>query len=147
MRINADFSQRALVRLNANNWVASQCAGVRGRMLDQFDPADRTQVQSVSDKAHLSPVATGVDTVSLHADPREQIFMERLTPNTSRSRGASGALEIRDAGAFLDGTNQLAPWDCLRLPVASGFVATARPDGAQVWVKTSHLRDVTGAAA
>lgn len=147
MRVNADFSQRALVRRNANDWVASQCAGVRGRMLDQFNPPDRMHVQIVSTKAHLSPVATGVDTVSLHADPREQIFMERLTPNTSRSRGASGALEIRDAGVFSDGTDQLAPWDWLRLPVASGFAATASSDGAQVWVKTGHLRDVIGVAA
>lgn len=40
-------------------------------MLDQFDPADRTPVQIISAKAQLSPVATGVDSVPLHADPRE----------------------------------------------------------------------------
>lgn len=94
MRINAGFSQHALVRCDANDWVASQSVGVRRRMLDQIDSADRTRVQIISAKAHLSPVATGVDSVPLHADPREQVFMERWAPNTSRSLDASGGLEV-----------------------------------------------------
>ena len=115
--------------------------------LHQFDPADRTPVHINSAQAKWSAVVVGVDALALHDDPREQVFMERWTPDTSRSLDASGGLEIFVmSGTLSTGADTLGRWDWLRLPVGSGFAATAGPDGVQVWVKTGHLRTIIGAS-
>ncbi|MBR2657403.1 MAG: cupin domain-containing protein [Loktanella sp.] len=221
MRINADFTQRTIVRYATQDWVASPSAGVHRRMLDrigaevaratsivrfdpgsafsahthdggeeylvlhgtfqdesgdfptgsyvrnppttshrpaaaqgatifvklhQFDPHDRTEVRIDSTKASWSDVDAGVGVLALHNDPREQVFMERWAPGTERRLDASGGLEIFViAGGLSDGSDHLARWDWLRLPVGSEFFASAGPEGAQVWVKTGHLHDVVGA--
>lgn len=223
MHLNADFSQRALVRFDDSDWVASPMPGVRRRMLDrigdevaratsivrfdpgsafsahthdggeeylvldgtfqdedgdfptgfyvrnppttshtpaardgatilvklhQFDVADRTQVQIDSGAATWSDAAPGVTRLPLHADAREVVAMERWAPGTTRELDASGGLEVFViAGALSDGTDRLTRWDWLRLPVGSEFTATARAEGAHVWIKTGHLRTVAGEPA
>jgi anti-sigma factor ChrR (cupin superfamily) len=223
MHLNADFSQRAIVRFDDSDWVASPMPGVRRRMLDrigdevaratsivcfdpgsafsahthdggeeylvldgtfqdedgdfptgfyvrnppttshtpaardgatilvklhQFDAADRTQVQIDSGAAAWSDAAPGVARFRLHEDAREVVAMERWAPGTTRSLDASGGLEVFViAGALSDGTDRLTRWDWLRLPVGSDFTATAGAKGAHVWIKTGHLRDLSGEPA
>lgn len=218
MHLNADFSQRALVRFDEGEWVASPIPEVRRRMLDrigdevdrattivrfepgsvftahthdggeeylvlegtfqdedgdfpagsyvrnpptsshtpaaqdgaiilvklhQFDAADRTQVQIDSGKPVWSATALGVETLELHEDNREHVAMERWAAGTTRSLDASGGLEVFViAGSFSDGVDTLGSWDWLRLPLGSTFDATAGDDGAQVWLKTGHLRQM-----
>ena len=114
--------------------------------LHQFDPNDWTDVRIDSTKARWSDVGPGLDLLALHNDPREHVFMERWAPGTERRLDASGGLEIFViAGGLSDGSDLLARWDWLRLPVGSELLASAGPDGAQVWVKTGHLHDVVGA--
>lgn len=222
MHLNADFRQRALVRFEESDWVASPIPGVRRRMLDrigeevaratsivrfdpgsafsphthdggeeylvlegtfqdedgdfptgfyvrnpptsshrpaardgatilvklhQFDPDDRTQVQIDSGAANWSQTAPGVEALQLHKDDREYVAMERWAPGTNKSLDASGGLEVFIiAGSLSDGTDTLARWDWLRLPVGSKFAATAGPEGAHLWFKTGHLSNVAGPA-
>jgi len=116
--------------------------------LHQFDPADRTLVQIDSAAAEWTRAAPGVEALPLHADARERVVMERWAPGTARRLDAAGGLELFViAGALADGTDTLGAWDWLRLPVGSEFAATAGPEGARVWIKTGHLRDVAGAPA
>ncbi|PZX36986.1 anti-sigma factor ChrR (cupin superfamily) [Roseinatronobacter thiooxidans] len=223
MHLNADFSQRALVRFDENDWVASPMPGVRRRMLDrigeevaratsivqfdpgsafsphthdggeeylvldgtfqdedgdfptgfyvrnpptsshtpaamegatilvklhQFDPDDRTQVQIDSRASTWSGTEPGVKTLHLHSDDRESVAMERWDADTTRSLDASGGLEVFViAGAVKDGTDRLTRRDWLRRPVGSEFRATAGPEGAQIWIKSGHLRNVIGRPA
>ena len=223
MHLNADFSQRALVRFDENDWVASPMPGVRRRMLDrigeevaratsivqfdpgsafsphthdggeeylvldgtfqdedgdfpsgfyvrnpptsshtpaamegatilvklhQFDPDDRSQVQIDTRASTWSETAPGVETLHLHRDDHETVAMEHWEPGVTRSLDALGGLEVFViAGAVKDGTDTLARWDWLRRPVGSEFRATAGPQGAHIWIKSGHLRDVIGRQA
>lgn len=223
MHLNADFSQRALVRYDESDWVASPMPGVRRRMLDriggevaratsivqfdpgsafsahthdggeeylvldgtfqdedgdfptgfyvrnpptsshtpaasagatilvklhQFDPDDRTLVQVDSRTADWESGAPGVEHLALHSDPRETVALEHWAPGVTRSLDATGGLEVfMVAGELSDGTDTLTRWDWLRLPVGSEFHATAGPEGARIWIKSGHLRDVIGRAA
>ena len=223
MHLNADFSQRALVRFDQNDWVASPMPGVRRRMLDrigeevaratsivqfdlgsafsphthdggeeylvldgtfqdedgdfpsgfyvrnpptsshtpaamegatilvklhQFDPDDRSQVQIDTRASTWSETAPGVETLHLHRDDHETVAMEHWEPAVTRSLDALGGLEVFViAGAVKDGTDTLARWDWLRRPVGSEFRATAGPQGAHIWIKSGHLRDVIGRQA
>jgi hypothetical protein len=228
MHVNADFNQRAIVRFDAGEWVASPMPGVWRRMLDrigaevaratsivrfdpgsafsahthdggeeylvldgifqdedgdfptgfyvrnpptsthtpaaregatilvklhQFDPDDRTQVQIDTSAATWQDMAAGVATVLLHADARERVVMERWAAGTARVLDATGGLELFVvAGGLTSGGENadfgpLRRWDWMRLPVGSSFVAIAGEEGAQVWIKTGHLRHLNKAPA
>jgi len=223
MHLNADFSQRALVRFDENDWVASPMPGVRRRMLDrigaevaratsivqfdpgsafsphthdggeeylvldgtfqdedgdfptgcyvrnppksshtpaamegatilvklhQFDPDDRTQVQIDSRASTWSETEPGIETLHLHRDDHESVVMERWEPGITRSLDALGGLEVFViAGALSDGADTLKRWDWLRLSLGSEFRATAGPEGAHIWIKSGHLRNVIGRTA
>ncbi|MBQ1203269.1 MAG: cupin, partial [Loktanella sp.] len=113
----------------------------------QFDPADRTVVHIDTRKAVWDVAETGVAMLQLYADHREAVIMERWAPAVERFLDASGGLELLVIeGTLRVGMDSLRKWDWLRLPVGSDFQATAGPEGALVWVKTGHLRDI-GAVA
>jgi anti-sigma factor ChrR (cupin superfamily) len=223
MRLNDDFTARALVRFAENDWVASPMPGVERKMLDrigdevarattivrfapgsafsahthdggeeylvlegtfqdedgdfpvgsyvrnppttshtpaamegatilvklhQFDPADRTQVQIDSNAVDWAQDGEGVSRLALHDDARETVMMERWAPGTTRRIEASGGLELLVIdGALTQGGDTLTRWDWLRLPVGSSFEAVAGEAGAQVWIKTGHLRHLGTFAA
>jgi len=116
--------------------------------LHQFDPDDRTQVQIDTGASEWSAVAEGVEALPLHSDAREDVFMERWAPGTTRSLDASGGLEaLVITGSCAEGDDTLGRWDWIRVPVGGRFTATAGPEGAQVWIKTGHLRHVAARAA
>lgn len=114
--------------------------------LHQFDPADRTQVQIDSSNVTWAQSGPGVESLVLHEDPRERVVMEHWAPETVRQLDASGGLEVfLINGTLCDGTDTLGPWDWLRLPVGTSFEARAGADGARVWIKSGHLRQVAEA--
>jgi anti-sigma factor ChrR (cupin superfamily) len=116
--------------------------------LHQFDPADRTQVQIYSNAEDWAQGGEGVSRLALHDDDRETVMMERWAPGTTRRIEASGGLELLVIdGALTQGGDTLTRWDWLRLPVGSSFEAVAGEAGAQVWIKTGHLRHLGTFAA
>lgn len=107
--------------------------------LHQFDPADRQQV-------HQAIGLTG--DVPLFADAHENVRIEHWPAGQTTPLDATGGMEVFVlSGGFTQGGDTLTRWDWLRLPVGTQAQAVAGPDGARVWVKSGHLRDVRGAAA
>lgn len=116
--------------------------------LHQFDPADRTQVQTDSGKADWTTAEDGVEVLVLHEDAHEYVVMERWAPGTTRVMDAPGGLEVFIvAGNLTESGDTLVRWDWLRLPVGARLEATAGPQGAHIWVKLGHLRHVNTRAA
>lgn len=222
MHLNADFTQRALVRFDQTDWTPSPMPGVERKMLDrigdevarattivrfapgsafsphthdggeeylvldgtfqdedgdfpagayvrnpptsshrpaaaegatilvklhQFDPADRTLVQLDPAAQVWTPEGPGVAVAALHSDARETVVLERWAPGALRRLDATGGLEIFVLdGGFDEAGETLGRWDWLRLPPGSDFEAVAGSEGARVWIKTGHLRDVASAA-
>lgn len=113
--------------------------------LHQFDPADRTHVRIDTTKS--APVApegrSGVGVLPLFHDEREDVRMEYWAPGAEVEFGVPGGVEafVVDGG-FAEGGDTLGAWDWLRLPPGSTLNATAGADGATVWLKTEHLRDM-----
>ncbi|MDJ0627366.1 MAG: cupin domain-containing protein [Rhodobacter sp.] len=214
MKVNADFSQRVVVRFDQNDWVPSPMPGVERKMLDrigdevarattivryapgsafsahthdggeeylvldgvfrdehgdfpkgsyvrnpptsshtpsapegatilvklhQFDPTDRTQVRidASGDAVHLP----------LFADDREDVRIETWSPGETVQLDASGGMEVfAIEGAFSEAGDTLGPWDWVRLPTDTRATATAGAEGARVWIKSGHLRDIRPSA-
>lgn len=211
MRINADFSQRAVVHFADTAWVASPSAGVERKMLDrigdevarattivrfapgstfaahthdggeeflvldgvfqdetgdfpkgtyvrnpptthhapaaaqgaiilvklhQFDAGDRTEIH-VNSRARKGPI------VALHRDQTEEVRIEVWQPGEAIRRHGAGGIELFVLeGGFTQGGEAFGHWDWLRLPPGGDFLGSAGPDGARVWVKSGHLKDV-----
>ena len=120
--------------------------------LRQFDPDDRAavHVDAASAAWAEAPDAPGVDAIDLHADARESVALERWAPGAARHLDADGGLELFVLdGALEQGRDALGAHGWLRLPAGTdaSAVAAAGPDGATVWVKRGHLRDVGAVAA
>ena len=112
--------------------------------LHQFDLADRTEVQVNSATAEWRSEADGIEVLPLHEDARETVFMERWAAGTKRVIDAAGGLELLVVkGGLSDAGETLSRWDWLRLPVGSTLEAVAGEAGAEVWIKTGHLRHVS----
>jgi hypothetical protein len=218
MRVNADFTRRAVMRYSQTEWVDSPAAGVARKMLDrigdevarattivrfapgsafdahthdggeeylvlegtfqdedgdfpvgayvrnppttshapaardgavilvklrQFDPDDRTRVRIDTADADWPAARDGLSTLLLHADSHETVTMERWAPGLRRSIEARGGLELFLVdGALTEAGDGLSRWDWLRLPAGAPLEATAGPEGAEVWLKTGHLREM-----
>jgi anti-sigma factor ChrR (cupin superfamily) len=112
--------------------------------LHQFDPADRTSVcvESASAAWAEAPRRPGVATISLHADDREIVRLERWAPGTAVTLERHGGFEtlVLDGG-FEEGGEALIEGSWLRLPGSARLQATAGARGARLWVKTGHLPD------
>lgn len=111
----------------------------------QFDPSDRTPVRL--DMSALvdapDPDRPGVSTVDLYRDERERVQRHRWAPGATVPLHADGGAEILVlSGAFDDAGERFERHDWLRLPDGYAAVFQAGPDGAEVWIKTGHLRDV-----
>lgn len=116
----------------------------------QFDPADRTPV--VVDVAKTRGVAPagrpGVTVTPLHTDDREVVAVEMWAPGTVVSLSLPGGGELFVlSGTLTEAGDELQHHSWLRLPVGGRLDAKAGIEGAQVWLKTGHLRCVTLPAA
>ena len=104
--------------------------------LHQFDPADRQHVvidTGASSDAHLP----------LFADRREDVRVERLAPGAELPLDARGGSEVFVlSGEVSEGGDTLGRWDWLRLPTGTATRLTAGDDGAVLWIKSGHLREI-----
>jgi len=108
----------------------------------QFDPADRTQVRTDTNKASFksAPSRAGVDTLPLFHDAHEDVHLELWAPNAQIDLPLPGGAEILVIdGSFAENREDFTPQSWLRLPAAAKLQAKAGPEGCKVWVKTGHL--------
>ncbi len=111
----------------------------------QFDPDDRTYIHANRHK--LGAVAEqgrpGVTVSPLYKDDRENVRFERWEPGATIDIDSSGGAEVFVLeGGFEQGGDTLRTQSWLRMPVGSKLAATSGPEGACVWVKTDHLRNL-----
>ncbi|WP_299729190.1 cupin domain-containing protein [uncultured Tateyamaria sp.] len=111
----------------------------------QFDPEDRTHVRidtnAVDTSADVS--RTGVETATLFEDAREHVRLEVWAGGTQHVFAAEDGAEILVLeGALRSGDDQMGPRDWLRLAPGSQSDLTAGAEGARLWVKTGHLRQI-----
>ncbi|KIC49568.1 cupin domain-containing protein [Tateyamaria sp. ANG-S1] len=114
----------------------------------QFDPEDRQHVRIDMNTAATTadPARAGVATSTLFQDSQEHVAMEVWKPEVTQAIDASGGAEILVLeGALSDGDAALGPRDWLRVAPGETRTLTSGPDGARLWVKTGHLRQMTGA--
>lgn len=114
--------------------------------LCQFTPDDRTFIHANLHK--LGAVAehqrSGVTVSPLFKDDHEDVRFERWAPGASVSVDASGGAEVFVLqGGFLEGADELRQHSWLRVPVGGSLNAVAGAEGAIVWIKLQHLRQMT----
>lgn len=111
----------------------------------QFDPEDRTHVRIDMAKSERIADASrpGVAVTPLFKDANETVRLEAWTANAEIPLGDIGGAEyfVLD-GAFEEAAESFSKNSWLRLPIGQSSRAKVGPDGAQVWVKTGHLREV-----
>ena len=85
----------------------------------------------------------GVSASTLFEDQRESVRLENWDANSEISIDNTGGLEAFVlGGSFTEAGDKLVKHSWLRIPEGSSFTATAGPNGANVWIKTGHLRSV-----
>lgn len=105
--------------------------------LHQFDPDDRTEVQVDSNDFQGSKSA-------LFSDDTEQVRIEVWPADQTVVCDDTGGIEMFVLeGGFVQGGDAFGPWDWLRLPSDQGFKGRTGVNGARVWIKSGHLRNVT----
>lgn len=113
--------------------------------LHQFEPSDRTQIRIASNQVAAVGRAgqNNVTVIPLYSNGVESVRIENWRPGTFVSFSAMFGLEaLVLEGSFEESASQLTQHSWLRLPVGSIFEATAGAQGASVWIKTGHLRDI-----
>ena len=116
----------------------------------QFDPADQAHVRlHIADvEAHSDPDRPDVQVRPLFRDSREEVRVETWAPDADVEVAAEGGAELFVlGGAFRERGTAFGLHDWLRLPDGDRARFSAGPAGAQVWIKTGHLRDAAAPAA
>ncbi|MFL4469556.1 cupin domain-containing protein [Tateyamaria armeniaca] len=112
----------------------------------QFDPEDREHVRIDTTAVDTTPdvARTGVETYTLFQDAREHVRLEVWTGGTRHVFTAEDGAEILVLeGTICAGEDKMGPRDWLRLAPGSKSDLTAGKDGARLWVKKGHLRQIT----
>ena len=79
----------------------------------------------------------------MYEDDRETVRFEFWEPGASISVDASGGAEIFVLeGIFIESGDELRQYSWLRVPVGTIITAKAGIDGAYVWIKSNHLRNL-----
>ena len=118
--------------------------------LRQFDPADRTQVRSDTNKMPMRALngRSGVEAMGLFHDEREDVRLERWGLHADVTLDPEGGIEILVLeGSFAEAGEIFSEQSWLRLPIGSRLSARAGPQGCRVWVKEGHLRYAQTAVA
>ncbi len=111
----------------------------------QFAMDDRTNIRTdmnkvggVSDSAR-----PGVIISPLYKDEHEEVRMEVWAPGAQVHIDAQAGAEVLVLeGSFEEGIDTLVKHSWLRVPLGGEINATAGKNGARVWIKTDHLREV-----
>ncbi len=112
----------------------------------QFDPEDRTQVRL--DLAKMGAVADaarpGVAVTPLFKDAREEVRLELWSPGATAAMPMDGGAELFVLeGAAEESGEALRRHSWLRVPPGGRVALTAGPEGARIWIKSGHLREIT----
>jgi hypothetical protein len=108
----------------------------------QFDPEDHAHVRIDTTKMPFLPARDrpGVEVLPLYQDARENVRLERWSPDTQIFLPATGGAEIFVLeGGFSDGDEAFEPQSWLRLPADAILKARSGANGCKVWIKTGHL--------
>jgi anti-sigma factor ChrR (cupin superfamily) len=101
----------------------------------QFDPDDRNQFSKGIEKSSAAQ--------TLHQDSRETVTVRNLNPGEVADMTAEGGVELLLLkGGFTEGGERFSTHSWLRVPDGYRLSLEATEDGAQIWVKTGHLRFV-----
>ncbi|MBY5933712.1 cupin domain-containing protein [Tateyamaria omphalii] len=114
----------------------------------QFDPEDRQHVRVDMNTADTKPdpKRSGVASSTLFEDAHEHVALELWEPElTHRIETGGGAEILVLEGSVSHGDATLGPRDWLRVAPGETKKLTSGPDGARLWVKTGHLRQMIGA--
>ncbi|MEX0304318.1 MAG: cupin domain-containing protein [Leisingera sp.] len=104
--------------------------------LHQFDPDDRTEVTVRTEDAAAE--------LELFRDAVETVTFQNWAPGQAVCVDAPAGLEVFVvAGSYRENGEEFSRWDWLRLPPGSRFDAIAGAEGAQIWMKTGHLAQMT----
>jgi anti-sigma factor ChrR (cupin superfamily) len=111
----------------------------------QFDPEDQEQFSVDLNTAALTPDpnAPGVSRHVLAERDYEHVSLEVWEPHTSLLMVYAGGLEV----VVLDGALRLddvtyGPQDWLRIPADEMVQITAGQEGARLWIKRGHLKEI-----
>ena len=105
----------------------------------QFDPNDRNQFHKRMVDELASPV-DGVAMATLHEDAHESVTYSHLDAGATLSMEAPGGIEMLVIdGSVVVANDTLGKHGWLRLPEGEALVASARPGGAKLWIKSGHL--------
>ncbi len=111
----------------------------------QFDPQDRTQVKTHIDKLAQVPDAqrAGVRVSPLYRDEREDVRVEHWGANSRIELALpEGGEFLLIEGQFDENAERFEAQSWLRLPPGSRLQADTGPQGAKVWAKLGHLRQL-----
>jgi len=111
----------------------------------QFDPQDRSHVIVHTDQlARVSDAQRPSVKVSpLYMDEREDVRLEEWAPHALIELALpKGGEFLLLQGSMTEGNEALAEQSWLRLPPGSHLSAQTGAQGAKVWVKLHHLRDL-----
>lgn len=115
----------------------------------QMRPEDRTQIRVNTDTLAAVPdvARPGVSVSTLFLDSHEDVRMEHWASGTQAQIAATGGAEILVvAGSVLLEGQTLPPRCWIRRADGQSAALTAGPEGARLWVKTGHLRNVKAPA-
>ncbi|MEP2737216.1 MAG: cupin domain-containing protein [Erythrobacter sp.] len=116
----------------------------------QFDAEDQSQFSIDLNTLPLEQVegCAGIAHGMLSERNNELVVLEEWDPNILRSFGDDGGAEllILDGSVLWQGEHY-GRNDWIRLPGGKEFTLSAAANGARVWIKTRHLRNVTGPQA
>jgi len=111
----------------------------------QFDPYDRTEVRIDTGRTAFKPAPgrPGVEVMPLFQDAREEVRLERWSPEARIELALpQGAEFLVLSGSFEDSGEVFAEQSWLRLPATTTLRARAGADGCRVWIKSGHLANV-----
>lgn len=111
----------------------------------QFQPEDRKHIRLDSNAIQkvLHSHEKNATVIPLYNDPYEDVSIQYWKPNSTIQLPASDGLEVFVlSGSFGEGTDELNAQSWLRLPIGAALNALTGNDGAKVWLKSNHLKDV-----
>lgn len=111
----------------------------------QFHPDDRTFIHANRHKLDLVPDRNraGVSVSPLYKDEHENVRFEQWDAGAAVTVDASAGAEVFVLkGSFNEGEDSLSRNSWLRSPASSTISATAGPEGAYVWIKSGHLKNL-----
>lgn len=113
--------------------------------LSQFQEDDRTFVHANIDKLGAVSDAnrSGVKVSPLYKDDHEDVRIEYWEPNRSIDIDAKDGAEIFVLeGSFIEQGDELRKESWLRSPINSFITVATGENGAKVWIKTGHLKNI-----